>query len=295
MKLKKRYKSLFILAGIIIVIIVVTVISVNAKNQNSEQGTPEGGPNLIVTGGTEPGSYNGGDENNGIETLWYYNSGLASRYEAFRMKNPDFTDDEICWMVGCDLDLIPYEDISAVPDPYSILLNVNKYYYLPEDYTPNDLISIGKTMMRKEAGEAMLEMIAAAEEEGHVLWSQSGFRSYGIQVQLFNDYSARDGVEAAETYSARPGHSEHQTGLTTDLNTITDAFGETSEGIWAAENCWKFGFIVRYTRENTNITLYRPEPWHMRYIGREDAKIMHDERMSSFEEYWVKYVKNTPF
>ena len=227
----------------------------------------------------------------GIESLSYYEAARADRYEAFGLANPDLTDDEVCWMVGCDLDLTPYVDISPLPDPNSNLLLVNKYFYLPEDYTPDDLIYVGKTLMRKEAGEAMLEMIAEADAEGHYLWSQSGFRSYDLQVRLFNDYSARDGEEVAETHSARPGHSEHQTGLTTDLNTITPAFGDTPEGIWTAENCWRFGFIVRYTKENTDVTLYTPEPWHMRYIGREAAKIMHDEGIQSFEEFWVKYQK----
>ena len=227
----------------------------------------------------------------GIAALWYYDEFLVSRYEAFRILNPDLTDEEICWMVGCDLDLGPYEQTSEVPDPNDILLLVNKHFYLPAGYEPSDLISVGNTKMRKEAGEAMQEMIGDAAKEGLNLWSQSGYRGYGLQERLFNDYSASDGIKAAETYSARPGYSEHQTGLTTDLNTITHAFGDTAEGKWVAENCWMYGYIIRYTAENSPVTLYMPEPWHMRYIGKDAAKRMHDENIQSFEEYWVKYVK----
>ncbi|MCL1896446.1 MAG: M15 family metallopeptidase [Clostridiales bacterium] len=222
----------------------------------------------------------------------YYDEALLGRYEAFSALHPELSEEDVYWMVGCDLDKPGYEDIRPVADPESLLVLVNKHFYLPQDYTPPDLINVGNTQMRAEAGEAVLEMISAAAAEGHNLWSQSGYRSYGVQSNLFSQYSARDGEAVAETYSARPGHSEHQTGLATDLNTITDAFGGTPEGIWAAENCWRFGLIVRYTNENTDIVLYRPEPWHIRYIGVEAAKRMHDEGIISFEEYWVKYVSH---
>ena len=222
----------------------------------------------------------------------YYDEALLGRYEAFSALHPELSEEDVYWMVGCDLDKPGYEDVRPVADQESLLVLVNKHFYLAQDYVPPDLINVGNTQMRAEAGEAVLEMISAAAEEGHNLWSQSGYRSYGVQSNLFSQYSARDGETVAETYSARPGHSEHQTGLATDLNTITDAFGSTPEGIWAAENCWRFGLIVRYTQDNTDIVLYRPEPWHIRYIGVEAAERMHDEGIISFEEYWVKYVSH---
>jgi len=226
-----------------------------------------------------------------IERLWYYDESRAYRYEAFAAERPDLTEDEVYWMVGCDLDNPTYEYMNEVPDPNDILLLVNKHFYLPESYEPDDLISVGDTKMRKEAGEALKDMIDAASAEGHRLWSQSGYRSYSLQNRLFNDYVARDGVETAETYSARPGHSEHQTGLTTDLNTITQAFGDTDEGRWVAENSWEYGFIIRYSQENREITQFIYEPWHVRYIGRDAAAEMRDKNILSLEEYWVKYVK----
>jgi D-alanyl-D-alanine carboxypeptidase len=149
--------------------------------------------------------------------------------------------------------------------------------------------------MRKEAGEALQEMISAAASGGNKLWSQSGYRGYSLQSRLYSDYVATKGLEAAEKSSARPGHSEHQTGLTTDLNTINEAFGDTDEGRWVAENCYKYGFIIRYTMDNLDVTLFKYEPWHIRYIGKDAATEMKKQGISSFEEYWVKYEKYKQF
>ncbi|MDR3365125.1 MAG: M15 family metallopeptidase [Clostridiales Family XIII bacterium] len=229
-----------------------------------------------------------------FEALWYYEAARAGRYDAFAAARPELAPGDVVWMVDADLDIPAYTDTHEAPDPDSLHVLVNKHFSLPDDYVPADLVDIGATMMRAEAAGAMQEMIDAAQEEGLTLWSQSGFRSYGIQVSLYNQYSARDGSEAADTYSARPGFSEHQTGLTTDLNTITDAFGDTPEGVWVAQNCWRYGYIVRYTKENTDVTLYKPEPWHMRYIGQGAAAAMRDLGILSFEEYSVKYIEHTP-
>ena len=224
--------------------------------------------------------------------LWYYDASRAPRYEAFAAERPDLDFSDVVWMVNVDLDTLPYEDVNPAKNQSSITVLVNKFFYLSQDYSPEGLVNIGKSMMRTDAAEAMNEMIDTAAGEGHRLWVQSGFRSFSIQADLYNKYSATDGQEAADRYSARAGHSEHQTGLVADLNTITDAFGETPEGKWVADNCWYFGFIVRYNAANTAITLFKPEPWHIRYIGREAAAGMHDLGIKSFEEYWVKYINN---
>jgi D-alanyl-D-alanine carboxypeptidase len=242
------------------------------------------------------GGSSGGAPSEGIELQdpgypSYYDPALEARYEAFAAARGDLTEDEVYWMVGCDLDKDPYTDTQPVPDPESYLMLVNKHYYLPEDFYPSDMVTVGATQMREEAAGNLNDMIDAAAVEGLKLWAQSGFRSYGLQVDLYNKYAASDGSEAADTYSARAGYSEHQTGLTVDLNTITDAFGDTAEGQWVKEHAHEYGFIIRYTEENTDVTLYKYEPWHIRYIGIEAATRMHDEGIASFEEYWVKYVK----
>ncbi len=142
------------------------------------------------------------------------------------------------------------------------ILVVNKTYPLPSAYAPG---------WETEASAPFWEMVAAAKEAGFELWMSSGYRSYADQEYLYNGYVQRDGQEAADTYSARPGHSEHQTGLAFDLNGLSWDFGDTPEGIWVAENCHKYGFILRYPKGKEEITGYTYEPWHIRYLGVEKA------------------------
>ena len=222
----------------------------------------------------------------------YFDEGRTERYEVFAALNPELAFDDVVWRVNVDLDREPYEDPSEVKDPSSIQALVTKFFKLPAGYSPSNLVNIDNSMMRAEAAEAMNEMIDMAGSEGHHLWVQSGYRSFSTQAGIHEQYVAADGQAGADRYSARAGHSEHQTGLVADLNTISDAFGDTPEGKWAIDNCWYFGFIVRYTEENRDVTLFKYEPWHMRYIGREAAETMHDLGIQSFEEYWAKYVNH---
>ena len=155
------------------------------------------------------------------------------------------------------------------------VLIVNKKYSLPSTYNPglNPIVS-----------SAFNKMKADASKEGLNIWNQSNFRSYQYQEKLYNEYVARDGKEKADTYSAKPGYSEHQTGLTIDMNTITDAFGDTKEGAWIKDNCHKYGFIVRYPKGKEDITGYKYEPWHIRYLGVELATAVYDSGLT-LEEY----------
>ena len=119
------------------------------------------------------------------------------------------------------------------------------------------------------------------------LWIQSGYRSYTLQQKLYNNYVSRDGVEAADRYSARPGHSEHQTGFAFDLNTITDSFQYTDEGKWVNENAYKYGFILRYPKGKEFITGYKYESWHLRYVGKDLATILYNNgNWITLEEYY---------
>lgn len=155
------------------------------------------------------------------------------------------------------------------------ILIANKTYSLPSTYNPG---------VDAEANSALSEMISAASKEGINLYQISGFRSYSTQVTLYNNYVARDGKAAADRYSARPGHSEHQTGLAFDLNSLEQSFGETKEGKWLAANCWKYGFIIRYPHDKEEITGYMYEPWHVRYLGKDVAKAVYESGLC-LEEY----------
>ena len=154
---------------------------------------------------------------------------------------------------------------------------VNKTYSLPQSYNPNGLTA--------ETKAAFAELQAAASADGLSIYSVSDFRSYEAQDTLYNNYVARDGKEAADTYSARPGHSEHQTGLTIDCNYAGDAFHDTPEAKWLENNAWKYGFIIRFPKGKEDKTGYKYESWHIRYVGKDMAKKIYDSGLC-LEEYF---------
>ena len=162
------------------------------------------------------------------------------------------------------------------------VLVANKTYSLPADYNPGGLTA--------ETGAAFARMQTAANADGISLYIQSGFRSYELQESLYTRYVSRDGQEAADRYSARPGHSEHQTGLAIDLNDISYAFADTPEGKWVDENCHKYGFILRYPQEKEAQTGYRYEPWHIRYVGVDVATAIHNSGLCLEEYYGISSV-----
>ncbi len=173
--------------------------------------------------------------------------------------------------------------IGEVTNPDDIHVVVNKDRSLPEGYYPDDLVVpnipfsfsdvVEKSHLRAEAAEAIERLFELADEDGIELYAVSGFRSYERQVEVFNYSAETNGQEEAETTSAHPGHSEHQTGLAMDVSSrsnnleLTEAFGETEEGRWLAENAHRAGFIIRYLEGEEDITGYSYEPWHIRYVG----------------------------
>lgn len=146
-------------------------------------------------------------------------------------------------------------------------LIANKTYPLPKSYGNG---------ITNETQAAFNSMAAAAKKDGLKLYISSGFRSYSYQNKIYNNYVKRDGKAEADTYSARPGHSEHQSGLALDLNTIGNAFNGSPEAIWLAKNCYKYGFILRYPKGKTNETGYVYESWHFRYVGVDLAKKLYN-------------------
>ena len=149
------------------------------------------------------------------------------------------------------------------------VLIVNKTYSIPSTYYPGDITSETRSNMNR--------MFADAKVLGLNIYLSSGFRSYNTQKIIYNNYVSRDGKEMADTYSARPGHSEHQTGLAFDVNQINDTFIGTPEANWLSDNAWKYGFILRYPKGKTNETGYKYESWHFRYIGLELAKKLYND------------------
>lgn len=185
----------------------------------------------------------------------------------------------------------------AINDPSSITVVVNKQRPLdPIDWAPADLVmpSIPNNNgqpMRAEATEAIERMHADAVAAGAPFIIASAYRSYGVQVGLFDSYVKRDGVAAAETYSARAGHSEHQTGLVADLDDNSGCrfeacFGETAAGQWLRANSYRFGFILRYDKDQQGTVGYIYEPWHFRYVGVDVATDMHERGIKNLEDYF---------
>ena len=177
------------------------------------------------------------------------------------------------------------ESVRQMEDQLSLggnLFLVNKEYMIGADYVPDDLVmpdvkkSSSVVLMRKEAAQALEEMFAAAKEEKITLVAVSGYRSYQTQRAIYNRRRKAAGKAHVERFVAVPGASEHQLGLAMDVSRSKTAglkasFGKTKEGIWLAENCYRFGFILRYRQEWEDVTGYGYEPWHIRYVGKEHA------------------------
>lgn len=155
------------------------------------------------------------------------------------------------------------------------ILIVNKTYSVPSSYDPG---------LNPEAANAFAKLVKAAKSDGISIWSISNYRPYSSQQRIYNGYVSREGKAAADRHSARPGFSEHQTGLAYDVNSLDQNFGKTKEGIWLAENCYKYGFIIRYQKDKESITGYMYEPWHIRYLGVETATAVYNTGLC-LEEY----------
>lgn len=178
---------------------------------------------------------------------------------------------------------------------------VNKERNLPADYVPIDLYAPKvaftfpndepRRYMRFEAALALERMFAAAKAENLHLYATSGYRSYNKQAEIFANQVRRVGEVEANKYVAYPGQSEHQTGLAMDITSYSvglglyASFGDTPEGLWLAQNAHLFGFIIRYPLGKEHITGYGYEPWHVRYVGQEEAEYMHLHDLT-LEEYF---------
>jgi zinc D-Ala-D-Ala carboxypeptidase len=178
----------------------------------------------------------------------------------------------------------------SLDDPASIWVVVNKLRPLnPQDHEPPDLVEVpveftNEPLLRQEASDAVVAMFQAAlDEAGLELASNSAYRSYAAQESVY------DGDDLT---TARPGFSEHQTGLAIDIGplsgecSLNECFGETPEGIWLRDNAWRFGYVLRYPADKTPITGYSFEPWHFRYVGTDLATEMRETGITTLEEFF---------
>ena len=220
----------------------------------------------------------------------YFKLSNISRYQNYYDKNKyDFDKTIIYVEIGLDNKFYTNMKKSNIND--GILILVNKYNYVNKNYNAK-LTKLkkgyGSGSLNKEAANYFYKMVDAAKDDNIKLKSVSAYRSYNNQKSLYKSYVKRDGVKKADTYSARAGSSEHQTGLAVDINTASSRanFQNTKEYKWLINNSYKYGFIERYPKGKTNITGYKYEPWHYRYVGIEAASIIHEKGIT-FEEYKV--------
>ncbi|ERJ11521.1 M15 family metallopeptidase [Haloplasma contractile] len=220
----------------------------------------------------------------------------VSRLEAInRYHHPNMTDDF-------------YNAIQDAINPQTELVLVNKNYSLTKDYLPGKLVSINdlplvipskdkdRNKVLDVTYQALKEMFKDSKKEGLNLFVSSGYRSFNRQDVVYNYYLVEGGRSYADSFSARPGHSEHQTGYAVDvtcgnvLYRLVEKFEDTQEGKWIKKHAHLYGFIIRYPKNREASTGYNYEPWHLRYVGTDAAKKIVDENLL-LEEYLLKYTE----
>ncbi|MBQ8327672.1 MAG: M15 family metallopeptidase [Lachnospiraceae bacterium] len=232
-----------------------------------------------------------------LEKLSYFDVDKIDRYQEYILANEDKTYKQCVIEVNIGLDKGFFTDAKEVENPDDLLVLVNKFHNLPSDYEPADLVVLPEEyakegiMLREVAANAFDKMRTEALAEGYEINVVSAYRSYATQEKLYNSYAARSGDKEADSYSARPGYSEHQTGLALDLQAGAykyNEFSKTPESKYVAEHAHEYGFILRYQKGKRYITGYIPEAWHIRYVGVEVATIIYEEGLT-YEEYCVIY------
>ena len=236
--------------------------------------------------------------NNIHEKIDFFDMSKLDDYINFKEKHSDISDEMVVVYVNIGLNKSFYTEINPSKNPTSLLVLANKYNSLSSSYVPSDLEVInskyagGTQTLRHDAKIAFEKLASDARNAGYNIYAMSTYRSYDYQRTLYNNYSARDGVANADRYSARPGHSEHQTGLAVD---VADSsleyfnFGFKKEFDWMKENAYRYGFILRYTQATEWITGYLNEPWHYRYVGVETATYIQNNPMT-YEEYYIRFL-----
>ncbi len=220
------------------------------------------------------------------------------RYLNYQIKNKKMSLQEIVQLVNVNRDSDYYENIIDTDLSKDPVFLVNKYYHLPSDYVPQNLIKVSASygyqgnIVRSDALEAFIDMAEAAKDEDIVLIINSSYRSYDDQEEIWQYRKAVNGQSKADQYAARAGHSEHQSGLAIDIaqfNSKEEDFENTPAFNWLSNHAHEYGFILRYPKDKENITGYAYESWHYRYVGVEAATKIYNENIT-FDEYYAYYI-----
>ena len=221
-----------------------------------------------------------------------------NRYNNYKDKT-NYSYENVITYVNINIDIPYYETTNQIDNPDDLLVLVNKYFYLPSNYKPKDLDYIdgaygNKVPIRSVLKEDFLSLQQKAKEEINVTFMPTtAFREESFQKTLYDNYVNNYGTIQADTFSARPRYSEHQTGLAMDLKNISlnSSLRLTDENYaWLEKNAYKYGFIIRYPKNKEFITGYQFENWHIRYVGKDNAKIIYENNLT-LEEYIDLYKK----
>lgn len=230
--------------------------------------------------------------------LPYYKSNNIKRYQDYHKLNSNLSVSDVVTRVNLNLDLPYYTNTKEAKYLNNFYTLVNKYNYLRDDFVPNNLVEMTTPYSKEgiylveEARDNFYKLVDKAKEEGLTIRAISAYRGYTYQKRLYDKYVEADGVNKADTYSARPGFSDHQTGLAIDVdNTISsfENFTNTKEYQWMLDNSYKYGFILRYPSGKESITTYQFESWHYRYVGLKLAKKIKASNLT-FDEYFTRYL-----
>lgn len=228
------------------------------------------------------------------------------RYIRYHEKHKNLSYEKIVTYVNIGLDYNFYDYIKKTDTKKDKLVLVNKYLKLDENYTPNDLEEINSNnfingnknsrKLRKEAKIAFEKLSNDSIKNGTPVYGQSGYRSYQKQEELYNQAIKTTGIKKANKDTAKPGHSEHQTGLTIDVSSNKKGnmlyFEKTDSFNWMQKNAYKYGFILRYPKGKENIHGFIYESWHYRYVGKKIAKDMHDNHSDlTYDEYYYTFIE----
>ena len=234
-----------------------------------------------------------------------FNVSNLDRYVEYKAKNASLTNQQVVTRVNIGLDYEFYGYISNTDVSYGNLILTNKYLKLASDYEPDDLVEISRDCfisgnlyvrkMKKEAKEAFERLCLAAYKNGTPVYGQSAYREYAQQEKLYKNAVSNMGQALADNDTARPGHSEHQTGLTIDVSSTKAgnmlSFHKTDSYKWMIDNAYKYGFILRYPLGYEDIHGFVYESWHYRYVGIEVATDMHNNYPNlTYDEYYYMFI-----
>lgn len=233
-----------------------------------------------------------------LEEFYEYPYAKIKYYDRYLVYTDETGEDEKTTVihVNLNMDKTEYDDAVSV-DKFSFDMLVNKYHKLDENFEVSELISIPKDYTGEEefsanktAVNALIQMFESAKVDGLEMVVNSAYRSYADQIDIQEYYRKWYGDKYVTNYVARPGYSEHQTGLAFDIgSTSSNVFANSKEYEWMQENAYKYGFILRFTKSNEHITGYRNEPWHYRYVGKDIAKYIYENDIT-LEEYYVMFL-----